>query len=53
MFTSDIYPGKIRQSELVREAEQYRLMRSLQEDQSPTRNLISLLKGLITLTLFS
>ena len=50
MFTSDIQAGKIRQAELVREAEQYRLMRSLQ---SPTRDLISLIKGLITLTLFS
>jgi hypothetical protein len=53
MFTTDIYPSKIRQAELVREAQQYRLIRSLREAKSPTRDLSSLLRGWIISTLFS
>ena len=52
MFTTDIHNFKIRQAELVREAERFRLTHSLQEAQSPTRNLATLIRGLIALTLF-
>lgn len=52
MFTADIYQSKIRQAELVREAQQFRLIKSLQEAQSPTRDLATLIRGLIALTLF-
>ena len=52
MFTADMHEFKIRQAELVREAQQFRLIRSLQDQDSPTRGLASLIRGLITLTLF-
>lgn len=52
MFTSDMHDFKIRQAELVREAQQFRLIRSLQVQASPSRGLTSLIRGLINLTLF-
>ena len=52
MFTTNYHDYKIRQAELVREAQQFRLIRSLQEEDSPNRSLTSLIKGLINNTLF-
>ena len=52
MFSSDIHTSKIRQAELVREAAQIRLIRSLRDAKSPTRDLATLIRGLITTILF-
>ena len=52
MFTANMHEFKIQQAELVREAKQYRLLRSLRDAKSPSRDLNSLIQGFITTILF-
>jgi len=47
MFNINVHDHKIRQAELIQEAEKYRLIRSLREKKSSPKGIASKVQGLI------
>jgi transcriptional regulator with GAF, ATPase, and Fis domain len=53
MYTNQMQESKLRQAELIREADHYRLIQSLRKNQTSKAKAARILRGLATMLSFS